>query len=313
MSLTTLETVQKLQQALHAKAKGAPKYRFYTLYDKVCRKDVLWMAWRRCRTNGGEAGIDGETFEDIEAYGVAKFNEECRRSAFEYIRDWGRLTDRIAFWVDLEDAYVTYAGDYIESVWWILKSFWEKDLLYKRYKVVPYCPRCGTPLSDHEVAQGYEEVTEPSVYVRLPLVDRKDTSLLVWTTTPWTLPGNVALAVGAVLGMNGVRLPFVEYGIALSVLALGSALLVAGKLPVIVAMGFVGGFAMFHGHAHGTEMPSLAEPALYAAGFSLATAALHVFGAATGYFLLRYDGGVKLLRLTGLLIAASGVYFVVQV
>jgi isoleucyl-tRNA synthetase len=130
----------------------------------------------------------------IEEYGIAKFNEECRRSAFEYILDWGRLTDRIAFWVDLEDAYVTYTNEYVESVWWILKNFWEKDLLYKAYKVVPYCPRDETPLSDHEVAQGYEDATDPSVFVRMPLVDKKDTSLLVWTTTPWTLPGNVAVA-----------------------------------------------------------------------------------------------------------------------
>ncbi len=130
----------------------------------------------------------------IEEYGIAKFNEECRKSAFEYIRDWAKLTDRIAFWVDLDDAYVTYTNDYIESVWWILKSFWEKDLLYKGYKVVPYCPRCGTPLSDHEVALGYDEATDPSVFVRMPLIDKKDTSLLVWTTTPWTLPGNVAVA-----------------------------------------------------------------------------------------------------------------------
>ncbi|HEY5983754.1 MAG TPA: isoleucine--tRNA ligase [Anaerolineales bacterium] len=132
--------------------------------------------------------------QQIEEYGIAKFNEECRKSAFEYIRDWGRLTDRIAFWVDLDDAYVTYTNEYIESVWWILKNFWDKDLLYKGYKVVPYCPRCGTPLSDHEVALGYEDVTEPSIFVRMPLVDKKDTSLLVWTTTPWTLPGNVAVA-----------------------------------------------------------------------------------------------------------------------
>jgi isoleucyl-tRNA synthetase len=132
---------------------------------------------------------------EIEAYGIEKFNQECRKSAFEYIRDWGKLTDRIAFWVDLEDAYVTYTNEYIESVWWILKSFWEKDLLYTGYKVVPYCPRCGTPLSDHEVALGYADATDPSVFVRMPLVDKPDTSLLVWTTTPWTLPGNVAVAV----------------------------------------------------------------------------------------------------------------------
>ncbi len=132
--------------------------------------------------------------QDIEAYGIARFNEECRRSAFDYIQDWERLTDRIAFWVDLETAYVTFTNDYVESVWNILKNFYDRDLLYRGYKVVPYCARCGTPLSDHEVALGYEEVSDPSIYVRMPLVEKPDTSLLVWTTTPWTLPGNVAVA-----------------------------------------------------------------------------------------------------------------------
>ncbi|MCJ7535330.1 MAG: isoleucine--tRNA ligase [Anaerolineales bacterium] len=131
----------------------------------------------------------------IEEYGIGPFNELCRQSAFDYIQEWERLTDRIAFWVDLEEAYVTYTNDYIESVWWILKTFWDKDLLYQGFKVVPYCPRCGTPLSDHEVAQGYRQAVDPSVFVRLPLIDDPGTSLLVWTTTPWTLPGNVAVAV----------------------------------------------------------------------------------------------------------------------
>jgi isoleucyl-tRNA synthetase len=131
----------------------------------------------------------------IEDYGIDRFNELCRKSAFEYIRDWEKLTERIAYWVDLEDAYVTYTNDYIESVWWILKDYWDKGLLYQGFKVVPYCPRCGTPLSDHEVALGYEETTDPSVFIRMPLVDKPGTSLLVWTTTPWTLPGNVAVAV----------------------------------------------------------------------------------------------------------------------
>ena len=135
--------------------------------------------------------------KQIEEYGIAKFNELCKKSVFTYIQDWERLTDRIAFWVDLEDAYVTYTNEYIESVWWILKQFWSKDLLYKGYKVVPYCPRCGTPLSDHEVhyPEAMHETDDPSVYVRMPLQDKKETSLLVWTTTPWTLPGNVAVAV----------------------------------------------------------------------------------------------------------------------
>ena len=130
----------------------------------------------------------------IEAYGIAKFNELCRQSAFEYIQEWEKFTDRLGFWVNLETAYVTYKNSYIESVWWILKSLWEKGLLYQGYKVVPYCPRCGTPLSDHEVAQGYEETVDPSVFVRMPLVEDPSTSLLVWTTTPWTLPANVAVA-----------------------------------------------------------------------------------------------------------------------
>jgi isoleucyl-tRNA synthetase len=132
--------------------------------------------------------------QQIEEYGIDKFNELCKKSVFNYIQEWERLTDRIAFWVDLDTAYVTYTNDFIESVWWILKNFWEKDLLFKGYKIVPYCPRCGTPLSDHEVALGYDDATDPSVFVRFPLVDKPDTYFLVWTTTPWTLPANVAIA-----------------------------------------------------------------------------------------------------------------------
>lgn len=135
--------------------------------------------------------------QQIEDYGIAEFNALCRESAFTYIKEWEKLTDRIAFWVDLESAYITYANTFIESTWWILKQFWEKDLLYQGFKVVPYCPRCGTPLSDHEVAQGYEDAEDPSVFVRMRLLDEKDTSFLVWTTTPWTLPANVAIAAGA--------------------------------------------------------------------------------------------------------------------
>lgn len=141
-----------------------------------------------------ELGLTGK--DQIEEYGIAEFNSRCRQSVFEYIQDWERLTDRIGYWVDLETAYVTYENDYIESVWWILKQLWDKGLIYQGFKVVPYCARCGTPLSDHEVALGYEENTEdPSIYVRLRLVDEEETSLLVWTTTPWTLPANVAVAV----------------------------------------------------------------------------------------------------------------------
>ncbi len=132
---------------------------------------------------------------EVEEYGIAAFNEKCRESVFRYIREWERLTERIAFWVDLDDAYVTYKNEYIQSVWWILRRFWDKGLLYQGYKVVPYCARCGTPLSSHEVAQGYEEVADPSVFVRFAVKDEPGVYFLVWTTTPWTLPGNAALAV----------------------------------------------------------------------------------------------------------------------
>jgi len=143
-----------------------------------------------------QLGFSGKP--QIEKYGVAEFNARCRKSAFDYIQDWERMTERIGYWVDLKTAYVTYENEYIESVWWILRQFWDKDLIYQGFKVVPYCARCGTPLSDHEVSLGYRENTEdPSVYVRFPLKDEPGTSFLVWTTTPWTLPANVALAVGA--------------------------------------------------------------------------------------------------------------------
>jgi isoleucyl-tRNA synthetase len=141
-----------------------------------------------------QLGLTGK--EQIEAYGIAEFNTRCRQSAFEYIQEWEKLTDRIGFWVDLETAYVTFENDYIESVWWILKELSEKSLIYQGFKVVPYCARCGTALSDHELSLGYQENTaDPSVYVKFPLKDDPKTSLLIWTTTPWTLPGNVGVAV----------------------------------------------------------------------------------------------------------------------
>ena len=143
-------------------------------------------------------GMTGK--EQIEAYGVAAFNEMCKESVLEYLTDWEALTERKAFWVTLEDVYVTMKTDYVESLWWILKQFWEKGLLYQGYKVVPYCPRCGTPLSSHELSLGYKEGTvDPSVFVKFAVQSEENTFLLAWTTTPWTLPGNVALAVGAKL------------------------------------------------------------------------------------------------------------------
>ena len=142
-----------------------------------------------------QLGLSGK--QQIDAYGVEEFNRRCRASAMEYIKEWERLTDRMGFWVDKEEAYVTFRPDYVESLWWVLRQFWDKDLLYQGYKVVPYCPRCGTPLSSHELSLGYkDDAVDPSVYVKFKIKDRANEYLLAWTTTPWTLPGNVALAVG---------------------------------------------------------------------------------------------------------------------
>jgi isoleucyl-tRNA synthetase len=137
---------------------------------------------------------------DIERYGIAEFNQQCRESVFEFLEDWTALTERIGYWVDLEHPYRTLDATYIESVWWALDQLWQKDLLYEGYKVVPYCPRDGTALSSHEVAQGYRDVEDPSIYVRFPVSKpagalREGDTLLVWTTTPWTLVSNAAVAV----------------------------------------------------------------------------------------------------------------------
>ncbi|HWH32397.1 MAG TPA: isoleucine--tRNA ligase, partial [Egibacteraceae bacterium] len=138
--------------------------------------------------------------QDIEDYGIEAFNARCRESVTRYVGDWERLTERIGFWVDLSDAYWTMSTDYVESVWWSLKQLWDNDLIYQGHRVVPYCPRCGTALSDHEVALGYDTATDPSVYVRFPVLDgalaEEGADLLVWTTTPWTLISNTAVAVG---------------------------------------------------------------------------------------------------------------------
>ena len=134
---------------------------------------------------------------DIEVYGVAEFNAKCRESVFTYIDEFERLTERIGFWIDTDQAYATLTNDYIESVWWSLKEIWKKGLLYEAHKVVPYCPRDGTSLSSHELAMGYKDVVDPSVFVRFPVHGEDGVSFLGWTTTPWTLVSNAALAVGA--------------------------------------------------------------------------------------------------------------------
>jgi isoleucyl-tRNA synthetase len=190
-----------------------------TVKDLFCRHRAMkgWFVDRKAGwdTHGlpveieveKRLGIRGK--EDIEKIGVAEFNRLCRESVFTYREDWEKLSERMAYWLDYEHPYVTYTPDYVESVWWALATLYAKQLLYRGHKILPYCPRCGTALSSHEVAQGYEDVEDPSVYVALDLgsvggavVDdaagmpgRTARRILVWTTTPWTLVSNAALAV----------------------------------------------------------------------------------------------------------------------
>ena len=175
----------------------------YPRYKTMCGFRVPRKAGWDCHGLPVELEVEKQlgisSKQEVEEFGIAEFNRRCRESVFEYVEDWNRLTERIGFWIDLDDPYVTLEDDYIESVWWSLRKLWDDGRLYEGHKVVPYCPRCGTALSSHEVALGYEDVKDPSIYVRFPRLGEEGSesgeSLLVWTTTPWTLPGNVAVAV----------------------------------------------------------------------------------------------------------------------
>lgn len=176
-----------------------------TIKDFACRHKTM-LGYRVERkagwdTHGLPVEIEVEkelgfsTKDEIENYGVDKFNDKCKASVWKYKGEWDEMTRRIGFWLDLDEPYITYENAYIESVWWILSELWKKDLLYLGHKIIPYCPRCETPLSSHEVSQGYKDVEDPSVFVKMRLKDEENTSFLVWTTTPWTLISNVALAL----------------------------------------------------------------------------------------------------------------------
>ena len=173
-----------------------------SIKDIICRYKTM-RGYRVLRKAGWDThGIPVElevekelgfkTKPDIEKYGIGKFIKKCKESVWKYKDEWGKITKRMGFWLDLDHPYITYENDYIESLWWIIKQIWNKGLFYQDYKVVPYCPRCGTTLSSHEVALGYKKVKEPAVYLKFKV---KDAYLLVWTTTPWTLPANVAIAI----------------------------------------------------------------------------------------------------------------------
>ena len=139
-------------------------------------------------------GIDGKP--EIEKYGIEPFIKKCKESVWKYKGEWERMSDRVGYWVDMDNPYITYDDNYIESVWWAVKTIADKGLIYKGHKIVPYCPRCGTALSSHEVAQGYKDVKEKSVFVKFKRKNN-DGYFLAWTTTPWTLPSNVGLCMNA--------------------------------------------------------------------------------------------------------------------
>ncbi len=192
-----------------------------TIKDLFCRYKTL-KGYRVYRKAGWDThglpveievekalGLDGRA--QIEAFGIAQFNQACRDSVNRYKRDWDDITRRIGYWVDLEDPYVTYETNYIESVWWLVKRIHERGLLYQGYKIAWYSPGSGTVLSSHEVSLGYKEVTDPSVYVRFRLTDEPTCSFLAWTTTPWTLLSNVGLAVGPAITYLKVRLTSGEH------------------------------------------------------------------------------------------------------
>ncbi|MGQ9778811.1 MAG: isoleucine--tRNA ligase [Bacillota bacterium] len=176
-----------------------------TLKDTVCRYYTMlgYQVYRKAGwdTHGLPVEIEVEkelglrSKQEIEAYGIEAFNQKCRESVFAYEKEWRRLTERIGYWLDMDHPYITLDNDYIETVWWILKQYFEAGLIYEGHKIMPYCARCGTPLASHEVSLGYRDETIDSIYVRMKIRGRADEYFLVWTTTPWTLPANVALAV----------------------------------------------------------------------------------------------------------------------
>jgi len=202
---------------------GAPKFIFYegpptangrpgihhvlarTIKDTVCRYKTMegYQVNRKAGwdTHGLPVEIEVEKMlglsskQEIEKYGIERFNQHCRESVFTYEKEWRRMTERIGYWIDLDHPYITLDNNYIETVWWILKKYFDAGLIYEGHKIMPYCARCGTPLASHEVSLGYKDETINSIYVRMKVAGKDNEYFLVWTTTPWTLPSNVALAI----------------------------------------------------------------------------------------------------------------------
>ncbi len=214
---------EKIPERSVTEREGSPRFIFYegpptangkpgihhvlarTLKDTVCRFKTMqgYQVHRKAGwdTHGLPVEIEVEkqlgisSKPEIEAYGIEPFNKKCRESVFTYEKEWRRMTERIGYWIDMDHPYITLDNNYIETAWWILKQYFDKGLIYEGHKIMPYCSRCGTPLASHEVSLGYKDETIDSIYVRMKVSGKEGEYFLVWTTTPWTLPSNVALAV----------------------------------------------------------------------------------------------------------------------
>ncbi|HEU4763256.1 MAG TPA: isoleucine--tRNA ligase [Gemmatimonadales bacterium] len=243
-----------------------------TIKDLICRYHAM-LGERVTRiagwdTHGLPVEIEVEKSlkisgkKDIEAYGVEKFNALCRESVFRYRDEWEKLSGRIGYWLDYEHPYITCSAEYVESVWALLKRLHERSLLYRGHRVLPYCPRCGTVLSSHELALGYEDIQDNSVYVSFPLQDGSGRELVVWTTTPWTLPSNVAVAVHPELEyavFTGPKHPGRRFVLAVGRAAVAETLL--GKGAEIEGQPFLGATLVGHAYARPLDVVPLPDDA----------------------------------------------------
>ncbi len=238
--------------------------------------------------------------KEIETYGVGTFNEKCKESVWQHVREWEDFTNRMGYWVDLKDPYITYKSSYIESLWNIVKTVDTKDLLYKDYKVVPWCPRCGTGLSSHELAQGYQDVKDLAVTVKFNVVGQENTSLLAWTTTPWTLPGNVGLAVGKKIEYVTVELGTERYILAKDRMTAyaeqfkDTKIIATIKGEDLVGLGYEPLYPFLKDHISGAEKEKMKNAyKVYAADFVTTTDGTGIVHTAVMYGQDDFDLGTK--------------------
>jgi isoleucyl-tRNA synthetase len=171
--------------------------RYQTMRGNYVERRFGWDCHGLPVENEMEKQLNLSSKKDIEAYGIDNFNEACRSIVLRYTNEWEKIVGRMGRWVDFQNGYRTMDRNFMESIWWVFKQLWDKGLVYEGYKILPYCPRCATPLSNFEANQGYKDVTDPAITIRFKVEGEENTYFLAWTTTPWTLPSNVALCMNA--------------------------------------------------------------------------------------------------------------------